>query len=190
MKKITRTTAMILALVMIAGIFTGCISWWLITGEPLNLGNVSGEGALLLIFLPIADVVVLPVALVIFIIRAGIQGARDNRGKKLDGIDTFAEVIRSLPEEEYISLMRTFDSLSDAELASLSRRFYSLSKAEIDSYEETLKSFSEMELVAIVSAFSNLSQAEVVSSMKTLNSMPEKRLVSIMNDLRRVRFHY
>jgi len=191
MKKISKTIALILVLVMVAGIFTGCLSWWLMTGEPLDLGGMNGEGALLaLIFLPIIDVVLLPIAIPVFIIRTGIEIARDNRGKKLDGIDTFSAAISSLPKEEYNSLMNAFDSLPESELDTLARRFFSLPESEIDSYSQTLKSFSTKEITDMTQVINSLPEAKIISLMETLNSMPEEELISTMNRLQNVKFHY
>jgi len=191
MKKISRTIALILVMVMISGIFTGCLSWWLITGEPLlDIGNVRGEEVFLLIFLPVIDVVLLPIALTVFIVRTGIEVARDNRGKKLDGIDTFSAAISSLPETEFNSLMNAFDSLPESELDSLARRFYSLSESEIDSYSQTLKSFSQKEITGMAQALNSLPEAKIISLMETLNSMPEEKLISTMNRLQSIKSHY
>lgn len=190
MKKISKTIAMILVLVMLASSFTGCLSWWLMTGEPLDIGNVSGEGLLLLIFLPVIDVILLPIALTVVIIRTGIEAARDNRGKKWDGIDTFSAAITSLPDSEFNSLMHTFDPLPDSELNSLAGKFYSLPEAEIDSYSQILKTFSQKEIAAMTSALNNLPEAKLTSLIETLNSMPEEKLISTMNKLQYAKFRY
>ena len=104
MKKISRIIAMILVLVIVAASFTSCLSWWLITGEPLDLSHVNGKGALLLIFLPVVDVCLLPIALTVVIIRKSIEHARYKRGTKWDGIDTFSATVRSLPQTDFNSL--------------------------------------------------------------------------------------
>ena len=180
---------MILVLVMIATSFTSCLSWWLITGEPLdiNLSGGSGKGGLLLIFLPVIDVILLPIALTVFIVRKGIEIARDNRGKKWDGIDTFSGVVKILPESEFNSLMHKFDSLPESELDSLVYKFDSLPESEIDSYSQTLKTFSEKEIAAMASAVNYLPESEIISLMKVLNSMPEEKLVSTMHKLQFVK---
>jgi len=190
MKKIAGKMAMFLILVMLAGSFTSCLSWWLMTGEPLDLGNVSGEGVLLLIFLPVIDVILLPLALTVCIVRAGIEAARDNRGQRFDGVDTFSATVRSLPEAELDSLMQRFNSLPESEIDSLMQRFYSLPESEIDSFTETMNSFSEAEISAMVAALNHFSEKEIASSMETLSSMPKEELVSTMNDLQHVKIRY
>jgi len=186
MKKISRTIAMILVLVMVAGIFTSCLSWYLMTGKELDLRGIDWG----VIFLPVIDVFLLPLALVVGIIRMGTEIARDNRGKRLDGLDTFSAAISSLPETEYNSLMNAFDSLPESELDSLARRFYSLPESEIDSYSQTLKSFSQKEIIDMTQALNNLPETKIISLMETFNSMPEEELISTMNRLQNVKFEY
>jgi len=190
MKKISKKIAMILFLLVIVCSFTNCLSWFLMTGEFPDYSGVSGEGAIGLIFLPIVDIIVLPVALVVLCVRLGIESARDRRGDKYDDIDTFSAAVSSLPETEVDSLMLTFDSLPEAELASLIQRFDSLPSAEFDSFSETLNSFSDSELAAIVSAFNNLSESEIESSIETLNSMPDENFIAALDDVRHIEFRY
>jgi len=190
MKKIAGKIAILLILVIVASMFTSCLSWWLITGEPLNIGSVNGEGAILLIFLPVIDVVLFPIALTVFCVRKGIESARNKRGEKWDGVDTFSAVVQSLPDAKYNSLMKKFDSLPQAELNSLERKFYSLPTAEINSYSQTLKTFSVQEVSVMSVAINSLSQAQINSLIRTFNSMPEEKLVSIMNKLQRVKSLY
>jgi len=187
MKKISKTIAIILVLVMVAGSFTSCLSWWLMTGEPLDISGM-GNGVFLLIFLPVIDVVLLPVALTVFFVRKGIENARNDRGKRWDGIDTFSSVVMSLPRVEFNSLMHKFDFLPESELDSLAYKFYSLPESEIDSYSQTLNSFSEKEIAAMTSALNSLPEAKIISLMETLNSMPEEKLISTMNKLQLVKF--
>jgi hypothetical protein len=190
MKKISKIIAMILVLVMVAGIFSGCLSWWLMTGEPLDISGFSGRETLGLLFLPFIDVILLPIALIVFIVRKGIEIARDKRGERLDGIDTFSGVVRSLPNVEFNSLMHKFDYLPESELDSLAYKFYSLPESEIDAYSQTLSSFSEKEIAVMTSALNSLPEAKIISLMEALNSMPEEKLISTMNKLQFVKFRY
>jgi hypothetical protein len=188
MKKISRTIAIILVLVMVAGSLTSCLTYWLITGEPLDLKG-SGEGGLLILLIsPIVDIVVLPIALTVCIVKLGIEAARDSRGRKWDGIDTFSSVVRNLPETN--SLMHKFDFLPESELNSLAYKFYSLPESEIDSYSQTLSFFSEKEIAAMTQAINSLPEAKIISLMETLNSMPEEKLISTMNKLQFVKSHF
>jgi hypothetical protein len=177
MKKIARKIAMFLVLVMIASSLNGCFTTWAATGEFPDIsyagGGPGGIGLLVL------GILILPVDLVVagvvLIAKAGIQAARNKRGKLMEGIDTFSVPIRSLPVAELDSFMQTFDSLPEAEIAS---------------YTETMNSFSEREISAIVEAINNLSEAEIVSSIKILNSMSEETLIATLNNLQYIQFRY
>jgi len=192
MKKISRIIAMILVLVMVATGFTSCLSWWLITGEQLdiNFNSGSGKGGLLLIFLPVIDVILLPIALTVVIVRKGIEHARDKRGERWDGIDTFSAAVRTLPNAELNSLMHKFDALPESEIDSLAYKFYALPESEIDAYSQTLSSFSEKEIAAMTAAVNCLPEAQLVFLMEALNSMPEEKLVSTMHKLQFVKYRY
>jgi len=190
MKKISRSIAMILIIVIAAGSLTGCLSWYVMTGEWPS-GSSSGYEV---IFYPLADVfmftVGLPITLTVFGIRKGMESAREKRGDKYDGVDTFSAHISSLPEKELDSLMLAFDSLPEEELASLTQRFDSLPEEEFDSFTRTVNSFSDREFTAIVAAFNNLSEAEVAASIETLNSMPEENFIAALDNLQHIEFRY
>jgi hypothetical protein len=192
MKKITRTVAVILVLVMLATSFTGCMSTWLMTGEMPNWGSGSGDGYELIgyLFLFAVDVALLPIALIVCIVREGREAARRNRGDKIDGIDTFSAAAEALPKAELDSLMKKFYSMPSSELADLMKVFNSMPEAEIDSFAETLNSFSEKEFSVLVSAVNNLSPEQIASSIETLNSMPEESFISTMKDLQNIEFRY
>jgi len=164
MKK-TRIIAVILVMVLAAGSFTGCFTYYLITA--------GGSAAELLIFTIPLDIVTLPFQLIYLIVTQVQEAQRNKRGKLMDGVDTFSHTAKSLPK---------------AEIDLLSQRFNSLPEAEIASYTETVNSFSETEINAYVTAFNGLSEEEIISSIKALNSMPEEKLVSMMNNLQRAGF--
>jgi hypothetical protein len=188
MKKISKTIAMILVLVMVAGSFTGCLSYWLITGEPLDISGSGKAGFLIIMISPIVDIIVLPIALTVCIVKFGMETARDNRGRKWDGIDTFSATVKALPHVEFNSLMHKFDALPESELDVLAYKFYSLPEKEIDAYSQTLSSFSEKEIAVMTQAVNSLPEVKIISLMKTLNSMPEEKFISAMNKLQFVKF--
>jgi len=190
MKRFFRAIAVILVLVMVASAFTGCLSWYLMTGEWPDYGHVSGEGALAIIFVPVIDVLFLPVALIVFIVRESIKAARNNRGRKYDGIDTFSATVKVLPEAEYNSLMKKFDALPESEIDALADKFYSLPESEIDIYSQTLKSFSEKQIAAMTAALNHLPEEKLVSLIETLNSMSENKLITTMKDLQNIKYHF
>ena len=188
MKKNSKKIALFLLLVMVVSIFSGCLSWWLMTGEQLDLSGMSGgKDGLGLIFLPVIDVICLPVALIVFAIRMAIQAERDKRGDRLDGIDTFS-AIASLSEKDLFFLKDKFHSLSEGEFDSLTQRFASLSETEIASFTKTAHSLSKEEIAAIMNEFYNFTEAEIASSVEMLNSMPEESLISTLNNFQYVEF--
>jgi len=186
MKKITKKIALVLVLVMIIN-FSGCLSWWLMTGEELDLSGYSGKDGLGLIFLPVIDIICLPVALIVFGIRMAIQAERDKRGDMLDNIDTFS-FISSLSDKDLFTLTEKLNSLPDGKLASLMQKFDSLSEAEIDSFIKTAHSFSETEMSAIMKMFYDLSDSAISSSIETLNSMPREKIITTLNNFQYIEF--
>jgi len=179
MKKIVKKTALILVIVMVFNVFTGCLSWYLMTGEWPNYSGVSGEGAIGLIFIPVIDIVLMPVALVVFAIRMSIEKERKKRGEKWDDIDTFSASAGYLTER--------FKFLPDDELASLILKFDSMPEDEINSITKKINSFSEAKISAVLNAFDNLSDETIAFSVKTLNSMPEEFLINKMNNLQQIK---
>jgi hypothetical protein len=165
MKK-TRIIAMILVIVMAAGSFTGCFTYWLITEGG------SGSGELIFFTIPL-DIVTLPFQLIYLIVTQVQEAQRNKRGKLMDGVDTFSHTTKSLPK---------------AEIDLLSQKINSLPETEIASYTQTVNSFSETEINAMMTVFNDLSEAEIISSIKALNSMPEEKLVLMMNNLQRAGF--
>jgi len=187
MKESTKKIALFLALVMVINIFSGCLSWWLMTGEQLDLSGFSGKDGVGLIFLPIIDIICLPVALIVFGIRMAIQAERDKRGDKLDGIDSFS-FISSLSDKDLFSLTEKLNSLPDGKLDSLIQRFDSLSEIEIESFIKSALSFSETETSAMMKMFFDLSDSAFLSSIEMLNSMPQEKLINTLNNLQNIEF--
>jgi hypothetical protein len=188
MKKIAGKIAMVLILVIAANSFTGCLSYHVfgsgggLGDDPISL--VIGLGVIAI------DIVTLPVQILVGIGILISDGIRDSRGRKIDDIDTFSQVIRTLPEEKLASLMQAIDSMPEEELASFTQRFYSLPEAELAPFTETINSFSETEIYAIAAAFNNLSETEIFSSMETLNSMPDEIFIAALNDAQNIEFRY
>ncbi|MCL2196998.1 MAG: hypothetical protein FWB77_05230 [Treponema sp.] len=183
MKKAEKKTAIILLIVLIINTFSGCLSWWLMTGKELNLGSTSGPDALGIIFLPILDIICLPVAFIVFGIRMAIEAERNERGEKYDRIDTFSAIAGSLSGNELQLLMKKFDSVSDKELDYLIQRFYLLSDEEINSYTNTINSLSDSNVSIIMNTVSNSCEAQISASIEKLNSMPEERFITTINKL-------
>ena len=171
MKKIFRTVAMVLVLVMIASSFTGCFTIYV--WKDFRLFD-SQNGLIASLFYSIftipLDIITSPIQITVWAIQRIIEQERDERGKRLDGVDTFSS-ISSLPE-----------------LDSLTQRISSLPEEKIVPFTETFNSFSKEENLAMLKAFNNLSEEEIASSIKILNSMPEEKLISAVNKLQLVKF--
>jgi hypothetical protein len=165
MKKRARIIAMILVLVLAAGSFTGCFTYYL-------LSSGGGAGELIVFTIPL-DIVTLPFQLIYLIVTQVQEAQRNKRGRLMDGVDTFSHTEKSLPK---------------AKIDSLTQRFNSLPEAEIASYTQAVNSFSETEINTMIKTYNGLSEAEIISSIEALNSMPEEKLVSLMNNLQRAGF--
>jgi len=187
MKKISKSIALLLILVMIASIFTGCLTYYLLGDGNWGSDSVSST---LAVFIIAADIVTLPIQILVGIGILINDGIRNSRGKKIDNIDTFSAVIKKLPEQELVALTQTFDSLQENELASFMQTYNSCPESELAPFTGALNSFSETELAAIASAFNNLSKEEVVSSIEKINSTPQEEFIVMLNNLQHLEFRY
>jgi len=164
------------------------LSWWLMTGEPLDLSGMSGgKDGLGLIFLPIIDVICLPVALIVYAIRMAIQAERDKRGDKMENIDTFSAV-GSLSEKDMFFLKDRFNFLPDGKLSSLMQRFDSLTETQIAPFFKTAGSLSETQFSLIINEFFNFTEEDIASSIEILNSLPEESFAAMLNNLQYIKF--
>ena len=182
MKKDTKKIALFLVLVAVVNIFSGCLSWWLMTGKELDISGFSGKDGLGIIFLPILDVILLVPALIVFAIRMAIEAERAERGDMLDAIDTFSAV-RSLTEKDLFFLKEKFCFMPEEKFSYLMQRFDSLSDTQIGDFLKTAGSLSEMQLSSIINGFYNFSEDEIAFSIEILNSMPEENFITTLNNL-------
>lgn len=164
MKKISRTIAMILVLVMLASSFTSCTLMF-----PLLWEDGGGEA-----FLWGGLIDILLVALVLVLIGTPSEtetqiymvGAENN---PLTLHYSLMERINSLHEAEMDSVMTRLNSLPVAKRAALVDTVYSLPWAEIASSTERLNALSDTELASQLRAFSDLSNAEFDLLLNKLN---------------------
>jgi len=187
LKKITRKIALLLIIIILSNILAGCLSWWLMTGEPLDLSGFTGRDSVGLIFLPIIDIILLIPALIVFSIRMAIEAERNERGDRIDGIDTFSAV-SSLSEKNLVFLKEKFFFLPEGKLSSLMNRFDFLSEAQIAPFLKTAADFSETQFSAIMNEFFNYSDEEIASSIEMLNSMPQEFFITTLNNLQFIEF--
>jgi len=170
MKKNIRKVAVILVIIMLANIFTGCLSWYLMTGEQLKIRDVSYAAVLL----PFVDIAMLPIALVVFAVRLGVQAERNKRGDAFDHVDTFS----------------VSGSFSKAEINTLIQRYNSLPEDRIHDFTNTVNSFSDKEILSIIEAYDNLSDRDIAVSIKVLNLVPDEILINTLNNLQYAEFCY
>jgi hypothetical protein len=178
MKKTLKKIAMILIIVMLCNMFTGC-SLLVPDLYPLTL----------VIDIPLLAGLV--VGLVMVVIELGGE-ARDSakaaaRPPRRTSPDSYGPVsslpekersslmvrIDAMPEWELVSVTEAFNSLPEAELNSFYQRVYSQSETEWVSVVEAINAFSERELAAIVAKFNSMTEAEIASSVESVNSLPE-----------------
>jgi hypothetical protein len=167
MKKISRTVAMVLFLVMLASSFTSCF-----TIQAFKEGNYTD--------VPIA--ILLDIALII-LLGMGIPMLFDGVGESEApetgiylanaGHNPFSEYyflrdkMYALPE--MASAMGRLNALSETERSSLTDKLYYLPETEFASSVKRLNALSEAELSSVMRAFGSLSEKELDSLIEKLD---------------------
>jgi len=164
MKKTVKKIAMSLIMVMLTNSLTGCFTTSL-------LESSDPSAILALPFMLALDFVTAPIQIIVYGVKKQEEKRRNERGDKLDGIDTFSAV----------------SSPSAPELDSLSRRINSLPEEKIVPFTEAINSFSEEENSAMATAFNSLSEDEIASSIEALNSMSDENLIAVLNSFQHIR---
>jgi hypothetical protein len=169
MKKTLKKIAMILILVMLCNMFTGCGSIG---------GGLGGLAIGLLVLLGVGAV-----SFVVTMVRATGQAIEDTETLKKRGPrrtnpyifenNALSTTVSSLSEGELSSLKETFLSFPENELNSFIGRLNSLSEQESVLLMDSINSFSVQELAAVVETFNSMSETEKISSIKSLNALPE-----------------
>jgi hypothetical protein len=166
MKKTLRKIAMILIIVMLCNMFTGCAS--MITGTTSGVAYALAGG---LIVGAVIGVIVGTVALIKLNKTVKERGPRRTNPYLFEN-STLSTTISSLSEGELSSLKVALQSLPEKELDSFIDRLHSLSEEESISLMDSINSFSVQELAAIVETFNSASETEKISSIKSLNHLP------------------
>jgi hypothetical protein len=193
MKKISRTATMILVLVMLAGSFTSCLTYWNFKeGNPIN-------NPLKTILFGVVDLVFLPVSLVALVVYVLIS---DNTSVEMEPYQMFLanadydffieyyslrDLIYSLTEEEHASLTQALNSIPKEELISLLQAYNSLSEAKRVSLASACNSLPETERISSINKINSLSETELVSLLHTFNSLTETKLDSLIEELKSLR---
>jgi hypothetical protein len=203
MKKISRTIAVVLVLVMLASSFTGCFTFlafkngwggsgyiWL---DLLLIGlaimaidgmNIKSEAQPddAQIYLASAENTM---STEYFSLMSRIYSvpeaasAMQNIGL-LPGTErnALAERINSLPQEKRAALIRTLNSLPDAEIASSMERINAFSEEGFISMVRSYNSLSEDEFNSLVEEFNSLHKPENVAFDYNFEALPEMAVVS------------
>ena len=167
MKKITKTIAMILILVILISSFISCFSMVAIYKE---------EPALLILTIPL-DIITFPIQLLYVIIVNTVDASGEMESQK------YLTNAEYNPFKEYYPLMEKMEkiySLPEVELASLKQTLNSIPETERVFSIEKLITLSETKRVSLVSAYDSIPEREIVSSIKRISSLPETELVSLL----------
>jgi hypothetical protein len=181
MKKISRTIAMILVLVMLAGSFTSCFT-------ILGIKQRDGESIAWGIF---GDLAIVGLIL-LGILLGGVAETPDETEIYLANAEhnplmdyySALNTLNSLTEMERVVLMEKLNSLPTVKHADLIRTVTSLPQAEIVASIERLNALSETELSSAVQDFNALSEMELDSVIDKLNervnSLPATDYVAVV----------
>jgi len=189
MKKIARSIAVVLILVMLAISFTGCLTYWGRSHATLNR-----------ILYAVVDIVTLPVSLLCLLIYIIITEESGEAQSYLVNIDnkilneyySLYDKINSLPEAEFTSLMQILNvipeenristieiltSFPEEKLVSLAKAYKSLSENDIISSIERISAFSETEIISLLQHFNSLTEAELDSVIESIN--PRSKITDV-----------
>jgi len=165
MKKITGITALILVLVISAGVFTGCFSL---------AAMENSRNALLILTIPL-DMITLPFQAIgywagisIFTILASGKAESQTYLANVDN-DSLKQVLNSIPEAERNSIMEKFTSLPETKRVSLINAYNSVPENEVNSSIERINSLPEKEIVSMLRAFNSLSVEGLDSIIEEIN---------------------
>jgi hypothetical protein len=166
MKKVSRTIAMVLILVMLACSFTSCLSY------VYRSASVPKR-----VVFAVVDIVFLPVSLLALLIYVIITDASNESDTQV----YLANAEHNI-HPEYYFLMDKMYSLSEAELATLRQTLSAIPEADRITSLERLTSLSETRRVSLVSAYNSLTETEIIAAIERLNSLSETELVSLLQE--------
>jgi hypothetical protein len=170
MKKVSRTIAMILVLVMLASSFTSC---WSGPSPREVLEGTIMVGLLCLIALIVFSVSELPGETGIYL-----AGVGDNNP---DNYYSAMEILNSLPEVERIALMEKINSIPEAKRADLAGIINDLPETEIAYSIERVNALSKTKLTSAVRSFNSLSEEELDSFTEQLKSLSKTEYIASMD---------
>jgi hypothetical protein len=195
MKKISRTAAMILLLVILASSFTSCLTYW-------NYKETNGDpfrDPLKAVLFGVVDLIFLPFSLVALVIYLIVS---DNTSVEMESYqmhltnadynffmdyNSLRDLIYSLSEDELASLTQALSSIPEAQLISLLQAYNSLSETQRVSLADACNFLPETERISSISKINSLSETELVSLLHTFNSLTETELDFYIEELESLR---
>jgi hypothetical protein len=202
-KKIAQKIAMILLLVMLVNVFTGCFSSW--NGELLNSGNgfLIFIGAVLLVPCFLLDLITLPIQIWWYTQNRSVYAANmadllteaefaflTEKTAFMDEEDGafFMALIASLPEEERASVLEQVNSISEQRLASsikVMRMLFMLPQEDRVFLTAAVHSMPEKErafLTDMSNSLSDSEMADLAEEFVSLTAAEMSRSVYIMRE--------
>jgi hypothetical protein len=176
MKKISKTIAMILVLIMLASSFSGCYTY-----KTYKEGHMPLSGwELDYILAPLVDLIIIgAIGLGILMLatgsfaetpnETGIYLASAENNPLTQYYSAIEEMLNSLPEVEKAAFVERINSLTEAEINALVSTVASLPQAEITASIERLNALSERELRSTVKKFKSLNETEMDSFLYQLS---------------------
>jgi len=172
MKKLGRTIALVLVLIMLAGSFTSCFTVKAIKGDY--------DGGLLFVIFPIypfLDLVTSPIQILYWIIAK--QPPWDSflaNAEPESHIYLANAEYTELPE--YNSLKKKMFALPETELTAITETINSLPETELRSLTEAVISLPEEKKSSLIRAYNSLPESEIIASMERLNALSEDEFIS------------
>lgn len=164
MRKIARTIAIILVLVILASSFTSCLSYW-------GKGHSTGRR----ILYAVVDILTLPISLICLLIYIIITQEAAETQDYLANMDDDALI-------EYYALYEKMNSLPESEIASLQQMLQSIPQAELNAAMAKCTSLSGAQLTSMVSAYNLLSKGDIIASIERIEALSGTELVSLLQE--------
>jgi hypothetical protein len=164
MNKIAGKIAVVLILVMLAGSFSGCLSY-VMRSEPVLHRVIYG----------VVDFVFLPISLIALVVYLIITQEEAETQNYLAGLNN------NLSPEHY-SLFQKLNSLPETELTALIKTLYSIPEVERNSTMEKFTSLSENQLELLIKAYISLPESTVISSIEKIESLSEAELIYLLRN--------
>jgi len=182
MKKIAGKIAMILILIMLAGMFTSCFTRW-------SIGLMESDNSFLQFIGFICFLPCLGLDLLTWLVQAALtQGSFNFRGVYEDDMAFLTALIASLPETERASAQEQINSVPEQQLASVAktvRALCALPQADRIFLLEALRSLPEKERAFLTETASSLSDEEIAALADDLSSIPASEMARQVNILRK-----